>query len=243
MQDGGKSFDRGSEVNGMRYVTIVLSLTDEYVQSQSDQQTQEGVIDPREVWIDDTLVATQEGIQYLNLLDDGTVVGHVQFRGDAEQLETIEEERPEIITCTVTGGETCLAYLHYEPREFETTILELVDAEAISIDWPMVETADGLEVTFFGEDTSLQQMIADIPDEMEVTVERTGDYQPSMSDPEALLTDRQKEIAREAIAAGYYDVPRRATQRDLAVELGVSRGTVGDHLRRIEAKIIQSVIV
>lgn len=74
----------------------------------------------------------------------------MQFRGDAEQLTTIEEERPEIISCTVTGGETCLAYLHYEPDEFETTIPKSLDTEAISIDWPMVKTTDGLEVTLFG---------------------------------------------------------------------------------------------
>ncbi|MFB9804846.1 helix-turn-helix domain-containing protein [Haladaptatus pallidirubidus] len=48
---------------------------------------------------------------------------------------------------------------------------------------------------------------------------------------------------RAAIVAGYYDIPRRATQQDLAAELGLSQGTIGEHLRRAEAKIIQFVIV
>ena len=204
---------------------------------------QRGVTDPREVWIDGTLVATQEAIQYLNLLDDRTAVGVARFRGDADRLATIEDEIPAIRSCTVTGGETWLAYMHYEPAEFETTLLERIDTEAISNDWPMRETADGLEVTLFGEDAVLQQLIAGFPDEVDVTLERAGEYQPRMSDPAGQLTDRQIEILRTALAAGYYDVPRRATQRDLAAELGLSRGTIGEHLRRAEAKTIRSILV
>ena len=204
---------------------------------------QRGDNDPKEIWIDGTLVATQEAIQYLNLLDNGTVVGVARFRGDAERLATIEDEIPEIITCTVTGGETWLAYLQYEPGKFETVLLERIDTEAISIDWPMKETDDGLQVTLFGEDAALQRLIAGFPEEVDVTLERAGEYQPHMVDPAGQLTDRQKEILRTALAAGYYDIPRRATQRDLAAELGLSRGTIGEHLRRAEAKIIRSVIV
>ncbi|NKE37118.1 helix-turn-helix domain-containing protein [Natronococcus sp. JC468] len=226
----------------MRYITVVIALED-YIQSKNDQQMQRGINDPREVWIDGTLVATQEAIHYLNLLDDGTVVGVARFRGDADRLATIEDETPEVIACTVTGGETWLAYMHYKPGELETAILERIDAEAISIDWPMRETVDGLEVTLFGEDAGLQHLIAGFPDEVDVTLERAGEYQSDMGDPAGQLTDRQQEILRTALTAGYYDIPRRATQRDLAVELGLSRGTIGDHLRRAEAKIIRSVIV
>lgn len=204
---------------------------------------QRGVTDPREVWIDGMLVATQEAIQYLNLLDDGTAVGVARFRGDADRLVTIEDEVPEIISCTVTGGETWLAYMHYKPGELETALLERIDTEAISIDWPMRETDDGLEVTLFGEDAALQQLIAGFPNGVDVTLERAGKYQPEMGDPAGKLTDRQIEILRTALAAGYYDIPRRATQRDLAAELGLSRGTIGDHLRRIEVKIIRAIIV
>lgn len=226
----------------MRYITVVIALED-YIQSKNDQQMQRGIDDPREVWIDGTLVATQEAIQYLNLLDDGTVVGVARFRGDADRLATIEDEIPEIIACTVTGGETWLAYMHYKPGELETAILKGIDAEAISIDWPIRETVDGLELTLFGEDAGLQHLIDGFPDEVDVTLERAGEYQSDMGDPAGQLTDRQQEILRTALTAGYYDIPRRATQRDLAVELGLSRGTIGDHLRRAEAKIIRSIIV
>lgn len=227
----------------MRYITVVITPTDEYLQSKGYQQMLEDGTDPREIWIDDTLVATQEATLYANLLDDGTVVGIARFRGDADRFTAIVDEYPEIISCTVTGGETWLAYMHYEPDELETALFELVDTEVISVDWPIKDTADGVEVTLFGEDAALQQLIAGIPDEMNLRLERAGEYQPHMDDPAAQLTDRQQEIMRAAIAAGYYAIPRRATQHDLAAELGLSQGTIGDHLRRAEAKIIPSVVI
>ncbi|WP_114578673.1 helix-turn-helix domain-containing protein [Saliphagus sp. LR7] len=226
----------------MRYSTVVLSL-EEHIGSTNDQRLQRGLTDPREVWIDGTLVATQEAIHYINLLDDGTVVGIAEFRGDAESLATIENELPEVISVTVTSGETWLAYMHYEPSEVEIALLERIDTEPISIDWPIRETDTGLQVTLFGEETALQELIAGFSDEVDVTLERTGEYHPDMGSPAGKLTDRQNEILRTALAAGYYDIPRRATQRDVATELGLSRGTVGEHLRRAEAKLIRSILL
>lgn len=224
-------------------MTVLIAPTEEYLRSTGHQQMAESADHPGEIWIDDTLVATQEATHYANLLDDGTAVAIVQFRGDADRLATIEDEEPEIISCTVTGGETWLAYMHYEPDGVERTLYKVIDTETISIDWPVRDTADGVQVTLFGEDAALQQLIARFPDEMDLRLERAGEYQPQMDDPVAQLTDRQKEIVRAAIAAGYYDIPRRTTHRDLATELGLSQRTIGEHLQRAEAKIIQSVIV
>jgi predicted DNA binding protein len=229
-----------SNTERMRYATIILTPTDEAC--PDDQQQVQADENWRQIWIDDTLVATHEAMHYVNLLDDGTAVGVGQFRGDAERLSSIETEMSWVSTCTVTGGETWLAYLHYDPDDYEKALLDAVDTQEISIDWPITYTDQGLQFTLFGEDTALQRMIADIPDDIPVSLERTGEYQSGMRDPTWRLTDRQQEIVRTAITAGYYDIPRRATQRDLAAELDLSRGTIGEHLRRAEAKIIQSVV-
>ncbi|AUV84094.1 bacterio-opsin activator (plasmid) [Salinigranum rubrum] len=225
----------------MRYSTIIISL-DEQIRSTTDQQLRRGVDDPRAIWIDGSRVATQEAIHYINLLDDGSVVGVAQFRGDAAHLARIQEDVPHIISSTVTGGETWLGYMHYEPGDVERAILERLDSEAISIDWPMRETDSGLQVTLFGDDAAVQHLITALSEDVSVSLERKGEYEPEIGDPGEHLTDRQTEIVRTALAAGYYDIPRRATQRDLAAELGVSRGTIGDHLRRAESKIIRAVL-
>ena len=227
----------------MRYVTFVLTPSDDTVQSSSYQESHGGDEDPSEIWIDGTYIATQEAIQYLNLLDDGTVVGITRLRGDPDRIAELEDELPGFMSCTASGGDTTLAYTRYEAEEYEKQFFELIDTERVTVDWPMLETADGLQVTLFGEDTALKKIVAGIPDGIDVTLKRVGEYQPEMDDPAGQLTDRQKEILRTAITLGYYDIPRGASQRDLATELGLSRGTIGEHLRRAEAKIIQSVVV
>lgn len=227
----------------MRHVTIVLTPSDDVVQSSGYQEEHGGDGDPSEIWLDGTYIATQEAIQYLNLLDDGTIVGITRLRGDPDRIAELEDELPEFMSCTATRGDTTLAYMRYEAEEYEKQFFELIDTEGITVDWPMLETADGLQVTLFGEETALKNIVAGVPDGMDVTLKRVGEYQPEMDDPAGQLTDRQKEILRTAITLGYYDIPRSTSQRDLATELGLSRGTIGEHLRRAEAKIIQSVVV
>ncbi|MFC5369110.1 helix-turn-helix domain-containing protein [Salinirubrum litoreum] len=55
---------------------------------------------------------------------------------------------------------------------------------------------------------------------------------------ESPLTDRQREVVVEALARGYYEWPRRINNEDLAEELGISRATLHEHLRRAEKKLL-----
>jgi DNA-binding CsgD family transcriptional regulator len=224
----------------MRYTTLVLIPPDEAC--LDDQQQGQTGEDRRQIWVNDTIVATQEALHYVNLLNDGTAVGVGRFSGDSERMAMMETDTSWVLTCTVTDGETWLAYLHYEPDRFEKALLEIVDTQEISIDWPITYTPQGMRLTLFGEDAALQRTVNAIPDKIRMTLERTGEYQPGMHDPTWQLTERQQEIVRTAIATGYYDIPRRATQRDLAADLDLSRGTIGEHLRRAEVKIIRSVV-
>lgn len=53
------------------------------------------------------------------------------------------------------------------------------------------------------------------------------------------ITRRQAEVLEAALRLGYYDNPRRATLSDIARELGLSKSTVADILRRVEAKAVR----
>src|SRR5208282_1004581 len=53
------------------------------------------------------------------------------------------------------------------------------------------------------------------------------------------LTKKQRELLEIAYRRGFFDVPRRATLRQLAEELGVSRSTLMESLRRAEARIMR----
>jgi len=63
-------------------------------------------------------------------------------------------------------------------------------------------------------------------------VNRVGDHD--------VVTRRQEEIVRAALASGYYDRPRRTTIRQLAKEVGISSSTLGEILQRAEGNIIKS---
>lgn len=56
------------------------------------------------------------------------------------------------------------------------------------------------------------------------------------------LTDRQRDALRLAFERGYFDTPRRCHLADLAAELGISRPSVADRLRRGQRRLIGNTI-
>jgi predicted DNA binding protein len=47
-------------------------------------------------------------------------------------------------------------------------------------------------------------------------------------------------VIRTAVEEGYYNTPRRCTQKDIAEKLGIKQGTVAEHLQYAESIIINS---
>lgn len=56
------------------------------------------------------------------------------------------------------------------------------------------------------------------------------------------LTDQQRELLFRAFYAGYFDVPRRVSQSDLADQLDVSTSAVSQQLRRAVEQLIATTI-
>lgn len=56
------------------------------------------------------------------------------------------------------------------------------------------------------------------------------------------LTLRQRSILKLAHTMGYYDVPRRTRTEELARMLKMDKGTVGEHLRRAEKHVFDSLL-
>jgi predicted DNA binding protein len=55
------------------------------------------------------------------------------------------------------------------------------------------------------------------------------------------LSSRQREAFLLARSRGYYEYPRATTARDLASELGISKTTFLEHLRKAEAKLLNGI--
>lgn len=65
----------------------------------------------------------------------------------------------------------------------------------------------------------------------------------SADDRRYALTERQREILLMAYYAGYFDIPRTATQEDLAQRLGISDSAVSQRVRRAVSELIAATIV
>jgi len=80
-----------------------------------------------------------------------------------------------------------------------------------------------------------------IPEEVETEIVHIHEEIPRRIRPFAPLTDRQEEVLRTAVEMGYYRENRETTQAELAEELGISAGTAGEHLRKIEARVFSEL--
>lgn len=56
------------------------------------------------------------------------------------------------------------------------------------------------------------------------------------------LTEKQRDLLLTALYSGYYDVPRGATQDDIAEQLGVSASAVSQRIRRAVSQLIVSTL-
>ncbi len=69
-----------------------------------------------------------------------------------------------------------------------------------------------------------------------------GDFQPELRLKQSakVLTPRQEEVIRMAIAMGYYSDPRQCTLEDLATAFGISKAAVHKRLQMAENALVRS---
>lgn len=183
----------------------------------------------------------RERIYNLNLLEDGSMVLLGRVRGDLDRARELIDERMDVLGFSIseTGDGGGLVYVHAQPPPEIQRFLELPREHEVFFDFPIEGTRDGgLRIVMIGETNEvLQDALADVPDRIEFTIERIGAYSEGVGDVTAVLTERQREVLDVALELGYYDVPRRATHRDVAERMGLSVGTVTEHLQKIEARV------
>lgn len=185
----------------------------------------------------------REALDHVTSLADGTGVVLCRFRGDASAIDRVFSTDDDVIDhhLTVADG-VVYAYVHFEPTETTEALLELRRAHEVVVKMPIRWLSDGrIEVTAVGDDRTLQRAVDGIPDTLDVELVEIGEYEPTAEDPGALLTDRQVEVLDAAIEVGYYEEPRESTQADVADTVGLAPATVGEHLRRIEGKVLRSL--
>ena len=114
----------------------------------------------------------------------------------------------------------------------------LTDTELLIV--PPVEYGTDGEMLFeiAGGQDALQGLVANLPDHLSVSVNRVGEYDAYRESQVTALTDRQEEVLEVARERGYYEIPRQASVREVAAEVGCSKSTAANHLRKVEARLV-----
>jgi len=214
----------------MRYVKVVLVPDGDEFHPAADVFAGESAL-------------IREAIDHVNLLNDGTAVTLSRLRGDPDRLVEILEATAAVIRFDVseTGG-ALQAYTHFEPNETTLALLELTREHELVLDTPVEYGPDGsLRVAVIGEVDVVQSAVAAVPEGVRLELEQLSDYDPELRELSSLLTARQQEILDAAVEVGYYEAPRDATHEDVADRVGVSTTTVGEHLRKIEARLLSEL--
>jgi hypothetical protein len=183
-------------------------------------------------------------IHHINQLDDDTIVFLYQLKGDLDHARAILEDHTDVLTHSISRAENDLhAYIHFEPNGMVDALFRLPQEYSLVVDTPIACLPDGgIRVTALGDHETLTTAIGLIPDGIDVELESMGDYHPDDRHLFSTLTERQQEILVAAIERGYYAVPREATYDDIAADLDLAPVTVGEHLRKIEARLLKEIV-
>ncbi len=217
----------------MRYVTYALT-------------PERGYFDPGEVIFRECGVVLRS-VQELNLLTDGTAVMLYEAEATRDQIEgSLGHANDKVIDYQVAdAGDHVMLQVHYHPSDLIRSLLELHDSYATHLDLPLEfvdPSISSLRVSVIGAKDQLQEQIAATRGEVDVTIERIGDYDPVTDRRFAGLTERQREVLLVAVQNGYYESPREATYDDIAADLDCSASAVGKHLRRIESELVDATV-
>lgn len=153
--------------------------------------------------------------------DPGAVVEAMRSHGSITEYELLESDDRRALG-------------KYETTD--TELYEFVKSSALTIEFPVVVTDGWYEFDLTGTRSEF--------DRFQTTLEETpGSYEllslVRTTETEGLLTARQREVLETAVRAGYFEVPRECTLREVAAELEVDKSTVSGVLRRGQSRIVK----
>lgn len=204
-----------------------------------------GGLHPIDRVLADAAGVRREAIHQIRLVSAETAVTLYELDGDLKETDDLVAElrtHPDMVSLDVTqAGGKLFAYAHFRVNE---TVEEMLEAESeLVLETPLEYTADGsLRATAIGDVDAISGLSPPFPDGVRVEIEGIGEYEPHADRFWSSLTRRQQETLRAAVEAGYYRSPRGATYEDIAAELDISGGTVGEHLQKVEEKVLAEVV-
>ena len=174
--------------------------------------------------------------------DLGTIL--YELAGDADRAEALVDEacgslgyRLEEFDGRIFVGSP------FVPNETVRDLLRLVREFPVFLRPPLTYVRDGdLQVACVATESAFQDARSVVPADVDVTLEAKQPFDPDENVFLAKLTPKQRRLFETAIDLGYYGSPRETTYEEIGREVGIAGGTVGEHLRKIEAKLVDHVV-
>ncbi|ADQ67341.1 DNA-binding protein [Halogeometricum borinquense] len=165
--------------------------------------------------------------------------------GDATKVADGLDATPEIETFDITRIDDGRFYCFTlgETTDIERTLYATFTRDKLIVLPPLTyDASGGVNFEIMGRPEMLRDTLQRVPDGIDISVERVGEYDTARQTIDAALTSRQREAVLAAMSLGYYETPRKATIVDVAAELDCARSTAAEHLQKAEARIIRTVL-
>ena len=215
----------------MKYIDLVVS-------------TESGGYHPVDEIIADSSDVSRGRVNYINLLQDGTIMSLYTVEGPVEELEEKLDEHLDVLRHDIfeVSDDEHHVYVHVDQGEPVTEILDLIEELRIMIDTPLKFTEKGLKVRAIAERGVLNEAIERVPDEIQFEILKVGEYSSEKEGVLTKLTEKQREALETAVELGYYNIPRKASHKQVADRMEVADSTAAEHLRKAESKVMNQLI-
>lgn len=135
---------------------------------------------------------------------------------------------------------TCVVKIQADERL--RGLIHLFDLDLIFVP-PLIADGEKVMASFVSDDDRLRRLMSALRLIGIVKEVHIGEFTLPDESVLSVLTERQREVLSAAKRLGYYEVPRRATTKDVAKELGISKATTVEHIRKAERRLIEQVLV
>jgi predicted DNA binding protein len=187
----------------------------------------------------------RRAIHHIELLDDETVLLFAEASGSKEQYERIMQDSPHVMSYLTAGEDRWMAVSQFEPTDDIRRALELERESSLVVETPIhIRSGNNLKVTFIGTDETFSELYerTEHMDHISFDVLEMGDYDADNASFNRMITARQEEVLESAVDLGYYREPRQASLEDIGEAVGISPGTVGEHLRKAEEQVFSELV-
>ncbi len=188
-----------------------------------------------------------EAIHSMDFLADDSVVIVYEIDANEKQLRrTLDRGEQRVVDYVVTNhADPLVAQIRIQPDDVLEQVLSIHRSFGLSVEFPiryLSHDPTTIEIVEIGPQSELSDRIEATREYATVDIQQVHRYEPTTGQLFQELTDRQQEVLLTALRKGYYRTPREATHEDIARDLSCSASVVGQHLRRIETKLVSSVV-